>query len=373
MKVLVIGGGSMGRRRLRDLTAIVSGKVALYEPVATRCKDVAAAYGVQSFTELETALAVEPDAVAVSTPPALHEPYVMEAMRRNLHVFAELPFVLDEQVMTDVARQAGNYPATLGISHTIRYYPPFRLIRDLLHNGAIGQPFYLEYSLGNYLPDWHPYEDYRDFYAKEAQLGGSGLDMILHEMSAIQWWMGPLTSVSARLSKLGPLEVNGPDSHDVLMQFASGAQGFFHHDILEQGTVGRHIRIAGERGTIEWRQDEPRIRLYAASSKENEQLSFDRAADWPLAIDASREVSNILARHAEQSGAIPAGSNGCFTYESCYLREIRNFIDLTRGHKEESMIGIHEELHTVQVYHAVLLSASRGARIELGGYGAHRA
>src|SRR6185437_10532943 len=132
-----------------------------------------------------------------------------------------------------------------GVSHTIRYYPPFRLIHDLLQKGTVGRPLYLEYSLGNYLPDWHPYEDYRKFYASDQKMGGAGMDMLSHEISAIHWWMGTSTKIQARLAKVSSLQISGPDTHDVLMRFENGAVGFFHHDVIERGTAHSH---RGRRG-----------------------------------------------------------------------------------------------------------------------------
>src|ERR1044071_8065295 len=103
MKILGIGGGSMGRRRLRDITHLNVGEVILFEPVPERCREIAAAFGVRGFTDIAEALAQKPDAMTISTPPALHEPYVRKAMDLNLHEFAEVPFALDLNALTDIA------------------------------------------------------------------------------------------------------------------------------------------------------------------------------------------------------------------------------------------------------------------------------
>jgi predicted dehydrogenase len=354
MKTLAIGGGSMGRRRLRDLTYLNAGEVLLFEPMAERCQEIAGAFGVRGFTDFEEALTAKPDAMTISTPPALHEYYVRRAMELGLHVFAEVPFVLDTNALTDIAAQACSYPKVLGVSHTARYYPPFRLIHDVLQQGLIGKPLYFEYSLGNYLPDWHPYEDYRKFYASDVKLGGAGMDMLLHEINAIKWWMGGIKSVYARLSKVSTLEINGPDNHDVLLSFANGARGFFHHDVIERGTVGRHIRIAGAEGTLEWHQNLPQIRVYYGG--DNHALGFDQTSDWDAALEASREMTQILARQKSPSGHVPSVGNVEFTYESCYLREIRHFVGAAQGRHEYSMAEVAEELTTVQTFDALVRS-----------------
>src|SRR5262249_7186423 len=153
--------------------------------------------------------AQEPDIVTVSTPPALHEDPVRRAMQRGAHVFAEVPFVLHLDCMRELAKQAASYPGVLAASHSFRMYPAVRLIRDLVSSGAIGAPLYFEHSLGNHVAGWHAYESYKDFYAGDIRLGGAGTDMIAHEFLGIQWWMGKVESVYARLSKVSRLEVVG--------------------------------------------------------------------------------------------------------------------------------------------------------------------
>src|SRR5947207_6778716 len=224
MKILAVGAGSMGRRRLRDLLALEAGEVVLYEPQADRCYEIAARFGLRGFTDFEKALAEKPDAMTVSTPPALHDRYVQKAVDLRMHLFAEVPFVLDPEVLGAITARADDYPSVLGVSHTMRYYPPVRIIHDRILSGHIGKPLYHEYSLGNYLPDWHPYEDYRRFYASDEKMGGAGLDMILHEFAAIQWWLGPVISVQGRLTKISALEIAGPDNHDALLTFAGACR-----------------------------------------------------------------------------------------------------------------------------------------------------
>ncbi len=363
MNVLVIGGGSMGRRRLRDLSYLCAGGVLLFEPSEERCAEVSKSFGVAGFTDLQTALGHQPDALVVSTPPAFHEPYVRLAIERGLHVFSEVPFLLEYGVLKEIAEQSPTKKLVMGVSHTIRYYPPYRLIHDLINENAIGKALYVEYSLGNYLPDWHPYEDYRKFYANDQKLGGAGMDMLLHEISAIQWWLGNISHVQARLSKVSTLEIAGPDTHDVLMRFASGTVGFFHHDVIERGTIGRHVRIVGEYGTIEWHQNQPAVRVYHGKEAREEILGYEKAADWGSAMEASRRAAELVAQKRAGSGVIPTASAPSFTYESCYLREISHFLSAARGEAAYAGCTLVDELNNVAAFESILESAETGREL----------
>ena len=366
MKILCVGGGSMGRRRLRDLTHLGAGDIALFEPNPERCQQVSRQFGVRGYSDFSAALTEEPELMTISAPPALHEPYVRAALDRNLHVFAEVPFVLDLEAMEDVARRARGYRKTIGISAAPRFYPPFRVISDLLGRGEIGKPLYCEYSLGNFLPDWHPYEDYRKFYAGDMRMGGVGLDMIPHEWITIGAWLGPVESVYARLTKLSNLEINGPDNHDVLMTFANGCRGYFHNDVIERGTQGRHIRIVGDQGTIEWHQNLPYVRFYDGRVNQASEFAFDTISDWSDAITASRQVTELLNRQKAPSGKIPTSGSDHFVYESCYLREMKHFVDAVSGKHPYQLATPEEELHSVRTFHAILRSSDEKREVKVG-------
>jgi predicted dehydrogenase len=367
MRFLVVGGGSMGRRRLRDLCHLCPGNVSLLEADPKRSQDVAARYGLTAYTTLEDALAAKPDAMVISTPPAMHERFVREAVRRGIHIFCELPFVMGAGALAEIAAQPGAAKLVLGVSGTIRFYPPYSLIHQLLREGRIGKPLYLEYSLGNYIADWHPYEDYRKFYASDMALGGAGMDMILHELAPIQWWLGKIAAVSARLSKVSSLEIKGPDNHDMLLTFENGCRGFFHHDIIERGTIGRHIRIVGESGTIEWNQNQPAIRLFSADGNKSEELGFEKSPDWRAAVAASEEMRAILAKQAAASGAIPSSGAGDYSYESNYLREMRHFVEAVAGTHPYTTATVPEELQTLRVFDAVVASSKSFTETRVAG------
>ena len=366
MKILCIGAGSMGRRRLRDLTYLAPESVILCEKSPERCRQVAEAFGVPGYTDMDEAFSQGPDVVSISTPPAFHGEPVRRAMAAGAHIFAEVPFVLDLGGMREVAKGAPTYGRVLAASHSFRMYPPVRLIGDLIHSGAIGKPLYFEHSLGNHVAGWHAYEHYKDFYAGDIRMGVAGTDMIVHEFLAIQWWLGKVESLFARMSRVSSLEIVGPDVHDVLINFSNGAKGFFHNDIVEHGTTGRHVRIAGEEGTIEWHEANPVVRLYRAETKANQMLAYSEASDWDAAVEASREVRELLARQRATTGQPPIPASDDFTYESCYLREMRHFFEAARGQAEYTAVTLEEELHDVEIYHAVMRSSETGKEARPG-------
>jgi len=147
------------------------------------------------------------------------------------------------------------------------------------------------------------------------------------------------------------------------LTFDSG-RGYFHNDIIEQGTLGRHVRIVGESGTIEWHQNQPAVRLYNGSRKQNEYRAFDRAADWKEALEASHRVRELVRKRKGALGAVPSGTEQDFSYESCYFREMAHFVAAVR---ERSTFAVtsREEFHTLRVFDAIRESNRKHAEINV--------
>ena len=71
---------------------------------------------------------------------------------------------------------------------------------------------------GEYLPGWHPYEDYRETHPARRELGGGCLRIQTHELDYALWLFGMPRQVFAVGGQLSRLEVNVEDAVDILMQ-----------------------------------------------------------------------------------------------------------------------------------------------------------
>jgi len=162
MKFLVVGLGSMGRRRIMNLQTLNAGEIAGFDIRQERCREVSDRFGVRVFMTPEDAFSFKPDALIVSTPPDRHVEYGMEAAERGIPFFLEASVVddgMDELIELCRQRNVVGVP-----SCTMRFHPAVRMVKRIIEEKEIGKPVTFLYHLGQYLPDWHPHEDYRSFY-----------------------------------------------------------------------------------------------------------------------------------------------------------------------------------------------------------------
>jgi len=246
MKILVVGLGSMGKRRVRNMQYLKQEKIIGFDSREDRCKEASEKYGIITFQDISKALAEKPDTMVISTPPDLHMKYAKIAIDNKIHFFTEASVVQDE--MEDVIKLLEKND-TVGLpSCTLRYHPIVNEIRKILKDGIIGKPLSFLYHSGQYLPDWHPWEDYRKFYVAKKETGACR-EIVPFELVWLIDLFGEIKTVSARKSKVSNLDIDIDDIYNVLLEFQNGIESTMTVDVIARFAF-RQIKILGEKGVI---------------------------------------------------------------------------------------------------------------------------
>jgi predicted dehydrogenase len=152
------------------------------------------------------------------------------------------------------------------VGYSMRYSKPIRTIADLLIEGAIGSPVYVAASVGQYLPDWHPGEDYRTTYMYDGNTGGGALLDLSHEVDYLQMLFGPIDSVVGNMCKFDTLPMKADNLTDLMVSFENEMVGYIHMDLLSRD-YNRTCRIVGDKGTIGWDYSTGLVGVYKADTK----------------------------------------------------------------------------------------------------------
>lgn len=275
MYVTVIGCGSIGSRHLRNLRALGVMQLTAVDPDTEQLAKLAEEIpGLVTTTDFEEALASGPDAVVVAAPTWLHTPLTRQAIAAGAHVLIEKPLAHDREGLAEMLDEARRTKRILMTAYSMRFHPGLRLVHGLLEEGRIGRALAVRAMCGQYLPDWHPWQDYREFYmSKEAQGGGAVLD-ISHEIDTLRRFFGEVRDVSAFVGKVGNLEMDADDLSILTLRFDSGPVASIHLDLLSRA-YRRDLEIIGEHGTIRWDYTEQAVHVYTAATKTWEAIPFE--------------------------------------------------------------------------------------------------
>ncbi|MEN8242814.1 MAG: Gfo/Idh/MocA family oxidoreductase [Chloroflexota bacterium] len=265
MKFLIAGLGSIGRRHLRHLVDLGEQDILLYRThQSTLPDDELAAYPVE--TDLQTALGHKPDAVIISNPTALHLDVAIPAAKAGCHILLEKPVSDSIARLDELQTAAAASGAQILVGFQFRYHPGLEKAAEILENGKLGKPLSFRAHWGEYLPDWHPWEDFRKSYSARKDLGGGVILTLTHALDYMHWLLGEVASVWAFSGQLSSLGLEVEDSAEIGLKFSSGALGSVHLNYTQQ--PARHqLEIVCDQGTISWDNDANALQVYAAEQK----------------------------------------------------------------------------------------------------------
>ncbi len=332
MKFLIVGLGSMGKRRIRNLRYLNAGEIIGFDPRSDRRDEATSKYGIRAFSEFSEAMANKPDALVISTPPDLHMRYMLVAANAGMHFFCEAS-VVDHGLDNLIALCEGK-GIVASPSSTLRFNPSVLRIKELADSGRIGRPLVLTYHSGQYLPDWHPWEDYRTFYVSK-RATGAGREIVPFELSWLTWLLGNVTNVSAFKDKVTDLEADIDDVYQVLMRFDSGVVGHLLVDVVARDAV-RSFRLLGSDGLIEWDWMDHQVRLFDGVSKQ-----------WAIFDEPE-----------------PPSEPGYIASEGMYIDEMRHFIAVIEG-RETIQYSLADDKRVLGVLYAAEKSSDTGRHIRL--------
>ena len=250
MKFLIAGLGSIGRRHLRNLLALGERDILLYRTHQSSLPDDELAE-LPVAADLEAALACRPEVVIVSNPTALHLAVAIPAARAGCHLLLEKPVShtlagLDE--LNEAVQESGS---RVLVGYQFRFHPGLQKAAALLQAGAIGRPLSARAHWGEYLPGWHPWEDYRQSYSAQASLGGGALLTLSHPLDYLRWLFGDVESLWAFAGKQSDLELDVEDCAEIGLQFMQGTLASVHLD-YNQRPPQHSLEVIGAQGALRW-------------------------------------------------------------------------------------------------------------------------
>ena len=239
MKYLIAGLGSVGRRHMRNLLALGEKDIVLLRTrKATLPDDELAGYPVE--TDLREALKKhKPDAIIVANPTSLHLETAVPAAEAGCHILLEKPISGSTEGLSQLESAVQKSGSKVLVAFQFRFHPGLMRAKQLISNGEIGRIISAHVHFGEYLPAWHPWEDYRQGYAARADLGGGVVLTQCHSLDYLPWLVGKVKSVWGFTGKISDLEVDVEDTAEIGLRFESGALGNLHLDFNQQPPAHR--------------------------------------------------------------------------------------------------------------------------------------
>lgn len=285
MKLLIIGLGSMGKRRIRCLKTLGYKYIWGYDESPETAQAVYKEYEIDvCFRKRDLKNWVgefKYDAIFICVPPTVKEYYVELANDNGIPCFCE----------ADIQSYDGDYYP----SRTMIYHPAIRKIRDILTSGDIGTVYAFTYHLGQHIRDWHEGADYSKYYAAKKETGACR-EMFCFELAWLSWIFGQPIDAKGFVSKqLLDEEIAADDVYSTVIKFQCPKDGGWWRQLIHPsaysetitGTVlidvvsrpaTRELMIVGGGGILKWNWGGDFIDVITKDGSRKEKFDRGKAA-----------------------------------------------------------------------------------------------
>ena len=310
MRFLIAGLGSIGRRHFRNLIALGERDVILLRTrKATLPDDELTGYPVE--TNIQEALEKHtPDAVIVANPTSMHLEIAIPAAQAGCHILLEKPVSHSLERLDVLQKAVEKSGSKILVGFQFRYHPTLNKARELIQSNTLGRILTVHAHWGEYLPQWHPWEDYRQSYAARSDLGGGVIVTLTHPLDYLRDLLGEVESLYSFNGHMSPLAVDVEDVAEIGLKFRNGALGGVHVNYFQRPPVHR-LEIVGTDGTLRWDNANGILHHYKMPA------SFGSFSDQPPAP-------------VIESFSPPEG----FERNQLFVAQTRHFIEVVRGEAE---------------------------------------
>ncbi len=254
-----------------------------------------------TMAKAEAARADGIEAVAIVTPNHMHAPVAAAFLKAGIHVICDKPVTTTSKEAKQLVALAAKHRRVFAVTHNYTGYPMVRHARQMVAEGKLGGIRVVQVE---YPQDWlaTPLEatgqKQADWRTDPARSGAGGCigDIGTHAYQLADYITGvAATELCAELSTF----VKGrrlDDNAQVLLRYANGARGMLWASQVAPGNENAlRIRIYGDKGGLEWRQEHPNQLHWSPLGQPTQTLARGTGA----ANAAAARVSRIPAGHPE--------------------------------------------------------------------------
>lgn len=323
MRVIVIGLGSMGKRRIRLLKKIDPDMAIMgVDTNIQRTQLAKEEFGIDTCDDLSVALSVyHADCAIVSTAPISHANIIHTCLNAGVHVFTELNLVDD--MYEENMQLAANKGLVLFLSSTFLYRNEIQYIMDNMKD--IQSKVNYSYHVGQYLPDWHPWENFHNFFVGDKRTNGCR-ELFAIELPWLTKTFGKVISHKVISGKNTSLDIDYADNYLVLLEHEDGHKGMLAVDVMSRKAV-RNLEIFGENIHLSWDGSPYGLRKYDIDNKQENEVKLYENVDTIKGYSA-------------------------FIIENAYQKELETFFSVIEG-KESPKYSFQDDLEIIHLIDAI--------------------
>tara|TARA_B100000989_G_C19521870_1_gene464581 strand:- start:1312 stop:2310 length:999 start_codon:yes stop_codon:yes gene_type:complete len=248
---LVIGYGSVGSRHAKNLIKLGYKNISVFRTFKNQL-NYAMPKTVKIFKNLKNLMNLQKfKLVIIANPSSKHISHAIMAAKKKFNIYIEKPLSNNLKGIKQLKKLQNKFKIKILVGFQLRYHPGLILIKNLIKNKKLGKIYSVSSDVGEYLPMWHPNEDYKKSYASNKKLGGGVILTFIHEIDYLYWIFGEFKSVYANGGRLTKLKMNVEDTVIGNIMTKDKVPISLRMDYWRRPST-RTLNIVGEKGQIFW-------------------------------------------------------------------------------------------------------------------------
>ena len=315
MKIIVIGLGSMGKRRIRLMQEMYPDyDIIGIDGRTDRREEANQLFGIKCIDSID--VITDLDCAFICTSPLSHNELVRKCLLKGWNVFTELNLVSDGyENNIDLAKKMKKI---LFLSSTFLYREEICYIQKKITNE---KKWNYVYHIGQYLPDWHPWENYADFFLGKKRTNGCR-EILAIELPWITKTFGDIEKVNVLSDKMTGLNIHYDDNFLIQLNHKNGNKGSLVVDVVSPVAV-RKLEVYSENAYILWNGTPESLFEYDGMSKKLQRIELHEQTEH---MEGYRE----------------------FVVENAYKNEIKEFFNVVSGNVCPQY-GFEEDLNVLKL------------------------
>jgi len=244
--ILIVGFGSIGKRYYENILQMRKFQII----VCSKRNDLQKKNMIVVKTILE-ALKYKPKIAFITNETSFHVDAALLLAKNGVHLFIEKPLSNSLKNITKLKKIVDKKKLITQIGCDHRFHPCIKKIKEFVDKKTLGRIISVSVESSSYLPDWHPYEDYKIGYAARDDLGGGITLTMIHELDFLRWFFGDVRKIFAVVGKFSELEVKTDDLSMMTLIFNQNIVAQLSLDYFQRPEF-KSCKIKGVKGMLYW-------------------------------------------------------------------------------------------------------------------------
>ncbi len=292
--VLVVGAGSIGERHIEIL--LNEGFSNIYVLRRKKSKNFRNLFkpDITIITSWNSISTINFTFAIIANPSSLHMRSAISCLNRGMHVLVEKPLSNNLKSFRELKRIVKQKKLLVYVGYMMRFHPLIKKIDKFILKKTYGDVVSIESKWAEYLPDWHPWEDYKDSYASIKSLGGGAALTLSHDIDLVKYLSKSQVKKSYGIKNhINLLGIDVEGAVDIIINYKNGITSNSNLS-FHQKNKERFLKILFEKAQVFINFETNLMKVYINRTKKittHKVKNFDRNN---LFIDQFRNFINII-------------------------------------------------------------------------------